>query len=75
MVEGGGVGFIPPLITPESYERLDAVSTGDVFGAARLIARTEDVWTGPSGGASIIAAAGGAYSATKTLIVSTRTPS
>jgi len=56
MIEGGGVGFIPPLITPDSYDRLDAVSTEDAFTAARELARTEGVWTGPSGGASILAA-------------------
>ncbi len=56
MIEGGGVGFVPPLITPDSYDRLDAVSTDDAFAAARELARTEGVWTGPSGGASILAA-------------------
>lgn len=56
MIEGGGVGFVPPLITPDSYDRLDAVSTEDAYEAARRLARTEGVWTGPSGGASITAA-------------------
>lgn len=56
MIEGGGVGFIPPLISPNSYDRLDAVSTEDAFVAARQLALTEGVWTGPSGGASILAA-------------------
>jgi cysteine synthase A len=55
-IEGGGVGFVPPLITPGSYDRLDAVSTHDACDAARMLARTEGVWTGPSGGASILAA-------------------
>ncbi len=55
-IEGGGVGFVPPLITPDSYDRLDAVSTHDACDAARILARTEGVWTGPSGGASILAA-------------------
>ncbi len=57
MIEGGGVGFVPPLITPDSYDRLDAVSTEEAFDAARTLARVEGVWTGPSGGASILAAA------------------
>ena len=56
LIEGGGVGFIPPLITPDSYDRVDAVSTAEAFDAARKLARTEGVWTGPSGGASILAA-------------------
>ncbi len=55
-IEGGGVGFVPPLLAPGSYDRLDAVSTEDAFQAARDLARTEGVWTGPSGGASIVAA-------------------
>jgi len=57
MIEGGGVGFVPALITSDSYDRLDAVSTEDAFAAARELATTEGVWTGPSGGASILAAA------------------
>jgi cysteine synthase A len=56
MIEGGGVGFVPALITPDSYDRLDAVSTADAFATARELARTEGVWTGPSGGASALAA-------------------
>ncbi|MEZ5219377.1 MAG: cysteine synthase family protein [Ilumatobacteraceae bacterium] len=56
MIEGGGVGFVPSLITTDSYDRLDAVSTADAFEAARRLARTEGVWTGPSGGASVVAA-------------------
>ncbi len=55
-IEGGGVGFVPPLLTPGSYDRLDSVTTEDAFQAARDLARTEGVWTGPSGGASILAA-------------------
>ena len=56
MIEGGGVGFVPALITTDSYDRLDAVSTLEAFDAARQLASTEGVWTGPSGGASILAA-------------------
>ncbi len=56
MIEGGGAGFVPKLITPDSYDRLDAVSTADAFATARELARTEGVWTGPSGGASALAA-------------------
>lgn len=56
MIEGGGVGFVPALITPDSYDRLDAVSTADAFATARELARTEGVWSGPSGGASALAA-------------------
>jgi len=55
-IEGGGVGFVPKMITPDVYDRLDAVSTSDAFATAREIALTEGVWTGPSGGANILAA-------------------
>ncbi len=55
-IEGGGVGFVPPLITPDSYDRVEAVSTEEAFETARVLARTEGVWTGPSGGASVSAA-------------------
>ena len=55
-IEGGGVGFVPPLLTPDSYDRIERVSTDDAFDTARRMARTEGVWTGPSGGASALAA-------------------
>jgi cysteine synthase len=55
-IEGGGIGFVPKMITPDVYDRLDAVTTDDAFAMAREAARTEGVWTGPSGGANLLAA-------------------
>jgi len=55
-IEGGGVGFVPPHITPDTYDRTIAISTADAFDMARRAATTEGVWTGPSGGANIAAA-------------------
>jgi cysteine synthase A len=55
-IEGGGIGFIPKMITPDVYDRLDAVSTEDAFATALEVARTEGIWTGPSGGANVLAA-------------------
>ena len=55
-IEGGGIGFVPKMITSDVYDRVDAVSTEDAFAAAREAARTEGVWTGPSGGANMVAA-------------------
>ncbi|HEX2783044.1 MAG TPA: pyridoxal-phosphate dependent enzyme [Ilumatobacteraceae bacterium] len=55
-IEGGGVGFIPPNITPDTYDRTAAVSTADAFASARRAASVEGVWTGPSGGANILTA-------------------
>ena len=43
-------------ITPDTYDRTDAVSTADAFASARRAAAVEGVWTGPSGGANILTA-------------------
>ena len=56
VIAGGGIGFVPKMITSDVYDRVDAVSTEDAFAAAREAARTEGVWTGPSGGANMVAA-------------------
>jgi cysteine synthase A len=55
-IEGGGVGFVPPHITPDTYDRTETVSTAEAFAMARQAARTEGVWTGPSGGANLVVA-------------------
>jgi cysteine synthase A len=55
-IEGGGAGFVPPLITPGSYDRVETVTTEEAMATARQMARTEGVWTGPSGGANVLVA-------------------
>jgi cysteine synthase A len=55
-IEGGGVVFVPPLLAPGSYDRVETVSTEDAFAMARRAALAEGVWTGPSGGANLVAA-------------------
>jgi cysteine synthase A len=55
-IEGGGVGFVPPHLTPETYDRVEMVSTDDAFAMARRAAVEEAIWTGPSGGANLVAA-------------------
>jgi cysteine synthase A len=55
-IEGGGVGFVPPLLAPELYDEVQAVSTSDAFAMARRAAREEGLWTGPSGGANLVVA-------------------
>jgi cysteine synthase A len=55
-IEGGGIGFVPQMITPDVYDRVVSVSTEDAFATAREVARADGVWTGPSGGANILAA-------------------
>jgi cysteine synthase A len=55
-IEGGGVGFIPPNLTPDTYDRVEKVSTAEAFAMARRAAIDEGVWSGPSGGANLTAA-------------------
>ncbi|MGD9995913.1 MAG: PLP-dependent cysteine synthase family protein [Ilumatobacteraceae bacterium] len=55
-IEGGGVGFVPPHLVGEQFDRIERVSTADAFDMARRAAVTDGIWTGPSGGANIVAA-------------------
>lgn len=56
-IEGGGVGFVPPLLQPENpIDEVIAVSTEEALATARQAARVEGVWSSPSGGANINAA-------------------
>jgi cysteine synthase len=55
-IEGGGVGFWPPLLTPDDLDEVHAVSTADAFTMARRAAAREGLWSGPSTGANLTAA-------------------
>jgi cysteine synthase A len=55
-IEGGGVGFVPPVLEPGAFDEVIAVPTPDAFDMARRAARTEGIWSGPSTGANIAAA-------------------
>ena len=56
-IEGGGVGFIPPLLDPAAdVDEIIAVSTADASAMARRAAREDGVWSGPSTGANVTAA-------------------
>jgi cysteine synthase A len=55
-IEGGGVGFIPPNLTPDTYDGVETVSTAEAFATARRAATGDGIWTGPSGGANLTAA-------------------
>ena len=55
-IEGGGVGFVPPLITEDAYDRIEQVSAEDSVRVGSPTGAVEGVWTGPSGGASILGA-------------------
>jgi len=56
-IEGGGVGFVPPLLDPATdLDEVISVSTADAFSMARLAAHEEGLWSGPSTGANLVAA-------------------
>jgi len=55
-IEGGGVGFRPPLLALDEIDELVTVPTADAVAMARRVARREGVWSGPSTGANVIAA-------------------
>ena len=60
-IEGGGVGFVPPLLQPNEdghvpYDEVINVATADAFAMARRAAQVEGIWGGPSTGANLLAA-------------------
>jgi cysteine synthase len=55
-IEGGGVGFWPPLLAPEDLDEVQTVSTPDAFAMARRAAVAEGLWSGPSTGANLTVA-------------------
>jgi cysteine synthase A len=55
-IEGGGVGFVPPLLTADTYDEVIPVSTADAVAMARRAAREEGIWSGPSTGANLVVA-------------------
>jgi cysteine synthase A len=55
-IEGGGVGFWPPLLEPTDLDEVQTVSTADAFVMARRAAVEEGLWSGPSTGANLTVA-------------------
>jgi len=55
-IEGGGIGFRPPLLGADDVDEVLAVSTADAFAMARRAAREEGLWSGPSTGANLTVA-------------------
>jgi cysteine synthase A len=55
-IEGGGVGFVPPQLSPDDFDEVITVATDDAIQMARRAAKVEGVWAGPSTGANLIAA-------------------
>ena len=55
-IEGIGIGFIPPLWTPQLVNEILRVSTDEARLMARRLAREEGVFAGTSSGANVVAA-------------------
>jgi cysteine synthase len=55
-IEGGGIGSWPPLLRPEDFDEVVTVPEADAFAMARHAAQTEGIFSGPSTGASLVAA-------------------
>ena len=55
-IEGGGIGFVPDLLSLDDIDEVIAVPTADAFAMARRATRTDGVFSGPSTGANLIAA-------------------
>jgi cysteine synthase A len=55
-IEGGGIGHRPPQLHPADYDEVIAVPEAQAFKMARLAARTEGIFSGPSTGANLAAA-------------------
>jgi cysteine synthase len=55
-IEGIGIGYIPPLWTPELVNEILTVSTDEAKAMARRLAREEAIFAGTSTGANVVAA-------------------
>jgi len=55
-IEGGGIGFRPPLLRDDDLDDVIAVSTADAFAMAHRACRAEGLLSGPSTGANVVAA-------------------
>jgi cysteine synthase A len=56
-IEGAGIGFWPPLLADYDFDEIMTVSTGEAYRMARLAASRFGLFSGPSTGANLVAAA------------------
>ena len=56
-IEGGGTGGRPPQLHASDYDRVIAIPEAEAFAMARWVASTQGVFSGPSTGANLAAAA------------------
>lgn len=55
-IEGGGVGFWPPLLSRDDFDEVVAIPEAEAFATAERAARAEGLLCGPSAGANIAVA-------------------
>jgi cysteine synthase A len=55
-VEGMGVGFLPPHLTPDVYDEARAINEEEARAMARRMAREEGIFAGVSSGLNVLAA-------------------
>jgi cysteine synthase len=55
-VEGVGVGFVPPLLTPGSYDEARGIDETEARQMARRLAREEGIFAGVSTGMNVVGA-------------------
>lgn len=55
-IEGGGIGYWPPQLTPSDVDEVIAIPDAEAFETARQAARTHGIFSGPSTGANLAAA-------------------
>lgn len=55
-IEGGGIGYRPPLLEPADFDEVIAVPEATAFALAQAAARREGIFSGPSTGANLAAA-------------------
>ncbi len=55
-VEGVGVGFVPPLLTPGSYDEARGIDETDARQMSRRLAREEGIFAGTSTGLNVVGA-------------------
>jgi cysteine synthase A len=52
-VEGIGVGFVPPLLQPDDYDKARGIDETEARAMARRLARTEGIFAGTSTGLNV----------------------
>jgi cysteine synthase A len=55
-IEGGGIGHWPPLLRRDDFDEVIPVPEADAFAMARTATTREGIFSGPSTGASLVAA-------------------